>query len=643
VGVAAQAGYQSIDEVSESLTQRGLFLSSGERQQLRDLYASRYSTEAVRLREHADRVCAHEFDLLGSGVISLGPKVDWHLDFKSGRRWDITPAHRVDYSELGQPSDVKVPWELSRGQYLTDLARAWVIFGDQRYVTEFEALVTSWIHGNPVGMGVNWACTMDVGLRAVSWIWAFKIFGAESLSPDFVRELTLALFQHGWWISQNLEISDINGNHYISDALGLVACGMVFSASPRGHRWLADGTAILENEVRLQVDDDGVDIEASVSYHRLVLEIFLLGKLIAESEGIRMSPEYSRRLEAMFEFVNCYVTPEGLSPVVGDADDGRALILGDTNIRDHRYLLSTGSILFDNPQWKRRAGKFWEDSLWLLGTKAIETFDALPPAEPSNESRTFSTSGFSVLRSDSQYLFADFGPVGFHGRGGHGHNDCLSYEWHGLGRPLLTDSGAYVYTASLEWRNRFRSTSSHNTVRIDGEEINRIPSPIALWSLRNDAIPSPVTLRRDPDVEILAGGHRGYSRLPGHISVRRTIEFDRVKPRLQITDQIDGTGIHKLEFFFHASEGAKAIVSDRNRATLNWAAAVTVSIETNDSAVRWRVEDGWFSPSYGIKVARPVLVALLESELPVKIEWNLMAASQAQTQQELASKITEPN
>jgi hypothetical protein len=418
----------------------------------------------------------------------------------------------------------------------------------------------------------------------------------------------LALFQHGWWISQNLELSDINGNHYISDALGLVACGTVFSESSRGHLWLENGTSVLEKEIRLQVDDDGVDIEASVPYHRLVLEVFLLGKLIAKGEGIRMSPEYNRRLESMLEFVNSYVTPEGLSPVIGDADDGR--------------------VLFDKPQWKARAGKFWEDSLWLLGAKAIEVFDALPPAEPSNESKTFASSGFSVLRSDSQYLFADFGPVGFHGRGGHGHNDCLSFEWHALGRPLLTDSGAYVYTASVEWRNRFRSTSSHNTIRIDGEEINRIPSPIALWSLRNDAIPSPVTIRRGANAEIVAGGHRGYSRLPGHISISRAIEFDRAKPRLQITDQIEGTGTHKLEFFFHAAEAAKAIVSGRNQATLTWPDSVIVSIETASSGVQWRIEEGWFSPSYGVKVARPVLVALLETRLPMKIDWNLIAASQ---------------
>ena len=45
--------------------------------------------------------------------------------------------------------------------------------------------VRSWIAANPPGTGVNWACTMDVALRAVSWIWALTLFEGAAFSADF--------------------------------------------------------------------------------------------------------------------------------------------------------------------------------------------------------------------------------------------------------------------------------------------------------------------------------------------------------------------------------------------------------------------------------------------------------------------------
>ena len=74
--------------------------------------------------------------------------------------------------------------------------------------------------------------------------------------------------------------------------------------------------------------------------------------------------------------------------------------------------------------------------------------------------------------------FIDCGPIGLAGRGGHGHNDALSFEAWLEGAPLVIDRGSFVYTGSFEKRNEFRSTASHNTPSVDGEEINRFDPAI---------------------------------------------------------------------------------------------------------------------------------------------------------------------
>src|SRR6185369_3917681 len=131
-------------------------------------------------------------------------------------------------------------------------------------------------------------------------------------------------------------------------------------------------------------------------------------------------------------------------------------------------------------------------SFWLGGPDMLDAFDTLPAATAAEASKAFPDGGFFVLRSERAHVFIDCGEVGMHGRGGHGHNDILSFELWLDGINLVTDCGAFLYTASREWRNRFRSTAFHNVVQVGTEEINRFISPDNLWQLKDDARPQDV-------------------------------------------------------------------------------------------------------------------------------------------------------
>src|SRR5207245_522722 len=112
-------------------------------------------------------------------------------------------------------------------------------------------------------------------------------------------ELLASLYQHGLFIADNLERSDVNGNHYLSDAVGLVAVGVLFRGTTTGQKWLGAGRTILVDELPRQVYVDGVDHEMSVPYHRLVTELFLVGFLLARAAGKDAPPECWTLLERM--------------------------------------------------------------------------------------------------------------------------------------------------------------------------------------------------------------------------------------------------------------------------------------------------------------------------------------------------------
>ena len=141
-----------------------------------------------------------------------------------------------------------------------------------------------------------------------------------------------------------------NSNHYLSDIVGLVYLGLVFSEFKEAKKWREFGIKELVKEMKKQVYPDGVDYEGSVSYHRLVTELFLSATLLCLKNGITFPGWYMERLEKMIEFVMYYTKPNGSSPQIGDNDDGRLHILsnyGSWNSLDHRYLLAIGAVLFD--------------------------------------------------------------------------------------------------------------------------------------------------------------------------------------------------------------------------------------------------------------------------------------------------------
>ena len=132
------------------LAAQPFFVSSAERANVAERFLTDYPGGRAAITQAADAVLRHEFDLLGSGPQPLGTPLPWHTDFKTGRRWPLAYCADIEYNELDRPTDVKVPWELSRCQHFTRLGQAYWLTGDERYAAEFVAETTDWIAANPL-------------------------------------------------------------------------------------------------------------------------------------------------------------------------------------------------------------------------------------------------------------------------------------------------------------------------------------------------------------------------------------------------------------------------------------------------------------------------------------------------------------
>lgn len=537
--------------------------------------------DAGLLLERAERLMRHEFDLLGSGPTDLGPAIDWHRDFKSGRVW---PAVHISRFEVSFPddSDVKVPWELSRFQHLPLLAAAHRLTGEERFLEEIGSQLDSWIAANPVEIGPNWACTMDVAIRAANWVAALAICAEEAAENAWFERALGSLLLHGRFIRGHLEGGEVRGNHYLSDVVGLLVVAALFAASPEGERWLAWGAAELEAEMLHQVHPDGVDHEASIPYHRLVAELFLAGgDVVAALVPGGPSPAFEERLGLMLDFAADYARADGLAPQIGDADDGRFLPLGDYGARDHR-----------------------DHAHLLRGREGM--------LSPAAGKRSFArrAGGFHVLRSGDLHVVFRAGDTGMRGLGGHSHNDQLSFELSGAGRSLVADPGAYLYTADPAARNRFRSTAFHSTLALDGAEQNPIDvSPQRLFALP-DRTRTELLAFDDGEVPSVRARHRGYEALEAPAVHERELALDGASGLLVVSDEIRSEGAHDVVWTFTLAGGEPRLDGARCHVEI----AGLELVVTAPEGVELSVEEGWLSPSYGVRLPTPFLRGRARSE-----------------------------
>jgi Heparinase II/III-like protein/Heparinase II/III N-terminus len=527
--------------------------------------------ERARLLERADEILAHRFDLLGSGPTELGAQIDWQRDFKSGRRWPDVHISRVPVV-LGDGSDVKVPWELARCQHLPLLAAAHRVSGERRYLDELGAQLSSFVAANPVEHGAPWSCTMDVAIRAANWLAALCMAVPAAAEAPWLEPALASLLLHCRFIRGHLEWGQTRGNHYLSDVVGLLVACAPFSARAEGHEWARWASAELEREMTQQVRADGCDHEASIPYHRLVCELFVCGTQAADAlcPGT-LSDGYRERLERMLAFTSDYTRPDGLSPQIGDADDGRFLPLGDYGADpcDHRHLY-------------KQAGRPWRTG---RGHAA------------------YPEGGWYVMRHKRMWAIVRCGDVGLGGIGGHAHNDQLSFEL-ALGcQPLIVDPGSYLYTADPRARNEFRSTSAHSTLRIGNAEQNRLRSD-QLFTLPEETHAHCLRFETDGPRALFEGEHSGFHALGRPVCHRRELRFDGEAGVVQITDTIFGAQGEELLWSFPLAPGKAT--ADGSRAQASFAGA---ELQLDADGAIFTVQSGWLAPSYGVRVAALVVWA----------------------------------
>jgi hypothetical protein len=575
---------------------------------------SDYPDSAKRTVATADRICSGQLSLFGDRFEPARP-LDWHCDPVTGYRWNPRQWGRTVRIPVGV-ADIKMPWQLSRLHQLSVLGQAYWLTDDRKYVRTYEEQVEHWIRSNPVGRGVNWVNAAEASIRSVNLLLSFR-YVAAALEPAFVFRLVKALFDHGCFIRRNLEVfRDENGgkithNHYLANIAGLVLLGIFFKDTTAGRHWLEFGLAELEIEVQRQVTPDGSFREPSTSYHRFALESLACVALVCGMNDIELANGTMPRLEKMAEVLRDITRPDGLVPIIGDNDNARFWIpagYGEQPVNDHRYLLELSAVLLERDDLADPAShETAEAVLWYCGPRGLDRLRELSGRGPAG-SVAYRDGGYFLSRRADDYLLVTCGGIGSGGYGWHKHNDTGSFELCVSGRPFVVDPGCATYTRDPALHDVFRSSAQHNTLVIDGLEINRFHES-DMFRLLDDARPSVITWDAGADRDLLMLEHRGYARLDTRLVHRRTFSCMKAERRWVIDDEFpvsneghpDGREQnHTYDWALHFAPNLLIEEAGEREYLLSQGPVRVRLLIESDNSVTVMTKRYLFSPSYGI-------------------------------------------
>lgn len=368
--------------------------------------------------------------------------------------------------------DNELRWQLHRTKWWIPLGRAYRNSGDEKYAKEWVYEYIDWIKKNPLGDDYNesnagdpqtadnmyfaWR-PLEVSDRIEAQIIQFRLFlPSVHFTGDFLASFLTNYHRHCEHIMANFSSK---GNHLLFEAQRLLYGAIFFPEFKDAERWKNKAVEILNSEIKKQVYSDGMQYELDPHYHLESINIFFKALCICDANGQRgaFHSDYIDMCRKMIEVIYNYSYPDYHNPMFSDFHGQRDMI----------------------PFYTMWSEVFPEDEMmkWLA-TKGHEG------KAPDYTSRAFDVAGYYCMRngwdSSATVMVMKAGPKGEW----HCQPDNGTFEYWRKGRNFFPDSGCYVYGGDaeiLQMREWFRQTAIHNTLTLDGKNLETTDSHLVLW------------------------------------------------------------------------------------------------------------------------------------------------------------------
>lgn len=517
-----------------------------------------------REQQWADEALEHTFYVHDGYQPSFnyGKDIDW-------RYWPV--------------KDNELRWQLHRHKWFTPMGKAYRLTKDEKYAEEWALQFADWIRKNPLveipkdlyemqdeatgeAENVRFAWRpLEASHRLADQINQFVLFlPSPAFTPEFLTQFLANYHKHALHVMRNYSAQ---GNHLLFEAQRVLYAGAFFPEFKDAAEWRKSGIGILNREIKKQVYPDGGQYELDLHYHPACINIFCKALRMADVNGFRQEfpQSYADTIESMIVFYMNLCYPDYTNPCFSDAKRG-------------------------NPKTEQGYYKEW---LKLFPDNAQIRYFATGGKEgtaPRNLSKGFLDSGFFAFRNgwntDATVMVIKAGPKGEW----HSQPDNGTFELWSHGKNLFPDSGSFVYEGNEEvtrLRNWFRRTASHNTLTLDGRNLEKRNSITRKW-------------QPEGDVQCLVTENESYEGL----THRRTFYFVD-NTYFVIVDEASGDAAGTVNLHYGLCDGEMAI--DKQHSSLVSAFEGDVQVKLRCFApeqTEMKEEEGWYSTAYRQRTER---------------------------------------
>lgn len=505
--------------------ERGLFCAV-DRSTLRNDYRRIFPAIGPRLLVDADRLVSGEMQYFSRHWARFDPQSDWFRNPFTGQMVDESSHWTHVAWDSPASGDLKFQLDPARFAWVYLLARAYWYTGDEQYSAAFWQLFDGWCRQNPPQAGPLWICGQESSLRLMAMVFGLYFFAHSAATTDerLGRLAAMVAAHADRVLGTTAYARSQQNNHALSEGTGLLTAGLVLVGYPAAEQWWKKGKAILEEQVPLQIYDDGGYTQHSHNYHRVMLQVLTWAVCISEHFGRPLSEQVAARLGLAANFLCQMLDPEsGQAPNYGPNDGALVLPLSACPYEDFRPAVQAAGWAAGH-KLDLGVGEWNEALFWLAGTRVAEraqqsTCPESPriaaAATPSHTA--FPTAGYDVLRGRESW--AMIRAAHYRDRPNEADQLHLDVWWQGIN--VACDAGTFLYNGPPPWRNALASTCVHNTVNVDGQD-QMTRAGRFLWL---DWAQAERTVRESPNrnLTLWRGSHQGYRRLDAQLDHVREV------------------------------------------------------------------------------------------------------------------------
>jgi hypothetical protein len=416
----------------------------------------------------ADEILSGVFTYFHFHKHRIGNPPNWFLNPFNGKLVNNPDIHWTLINDFNlDVGDIKTIWEPSRFDWLTDLARAYRLKGDNQYLNQINSLLNSWCASNPLNIGPNWKCGQEASFRVM------KLITTAQLLNQFERptmQLTKLVYQHLKRIYPNMNYAIAQDNNHATSEAAALYIGSTWllkfgdkasSDVSRLNQWKINGRKILEERILKLVSTEGSFSQQSFNYHRVVMDtISWVISFMKELEENEFNDEVSTRLEALGLWLYQFVQNDsGAVPNIGANDGAMIENLHNCDYRDFRpalqlyFSLTKGYFIF--PQ-----GEYDEPAFWRLGS----SFNHIERKTIEKSNAVLLDKQYAILRNRDIDIYVKVPNGEFRPMNNPFHLD-LWYK----GKNIAIGPGSYSYNAGIKTKE-YKSIASTNTVQFGNGE-----------------------------------------------------------------------------------------------------------------------------------------------------------------------------